>query len=143
MLIYEAGEALRFDETGIRAGIRGILNVMRHVGMLPPSKRSAKSDSVITRSTQWVRASTSGIVTGKVPLGSSVDKGQRLATLSDPLGEDEESIFAPKNGIVIGRSNLPLAHEGDALFHLGYFDELPAAEDVVETFATEHGGAST
>ena len=37
ILIYEAGEALRFDETCIRAGIRGILNVMRHVGMLPAS----------------------------------------------------------------------------------------------------------
>ena len=37
------------------------------------------------------------------------------------------------------RSNLPLAHEGDALFHLGYFKELPRAEDIVETFATAHG----
>ncbi len=138
ILIYEAGEALRFDETGIRAGIRGILNVMRHIGMLPASKRATSSDSVLARSTQWVRASTSGIVTGKVPLGSSVEKGQRLATISDPLGEDEEKIIAPNNGIVIGRSNLPLAHEGDALFHLGYFRELPAAEDVVETFASEH-----
>jgi predicted deacylase len=86
-----------------------------------------------------VRAGTSGIVTGKVALGSSVDKGQRLATISDPLGEDEEDVLAPNGGIVIGRSNLPLAHEGDALFHLGYFKELPAAEDVVETFASKHG----
>ena len=33
VLIYEAGEALRFDETCIRAGMRGVLNVMRHIGM--------------------------------------------------------------------------------------------------------------
>ena len=55
------------------------------------------------------------------------------------LGEEEEDVIAPNDGIVIGRSNLPLAHEGDALFHLGYFRELPRAEDIVETFATAHG----
>ena len=142
MLIYEAGEALRFDETCIRAGIRGIMNVMRHIGMLPKAKRPTRAESVITHSTQWVRAGTSGIVTGKVPLGSSVAKGQTLATISDPLGEDEEGVIAPNDGIVIGRSNLPLAHEGDALFHLGYFSELPEAEGVVETFASEHGNST-
>ena len=139
MLIYEAGEALRFDETGIRAGIRGIINVMRHIGMLPTAKNPTKLKSVITRSTQWVRAVESGIVSNKVPLGSSVTKGQRLATISDPLGEEESNIIAPNDGIVIGRTMLPLAHEGDALFHLGYFAQLPAAEDIVESFATTHG----
>jgi len=142
ILIYEAGEALRFDETGIRAGIRGIMNVMRHIGMLPKAKKPQRAESVFTRSTHWVRAVTSGIVTGKVSLGSSVARGQRLATISDPLGEDEENVVAPNDGIVIGRSNLPLAHEGDALFHIGYFEELPAAEDVVETFASEHSEQS-
>ena len=56
ILIYEAGEALRFDETGIRAGIRGIMNVMRHIGMLPDTKRPTRIESVVTRSTHWVRA---------------------------------------------------------------------------------------
>ena len=143
MLIYEAGEALRFDETGIRAGIRGIINVMRHIDMLPKAKRPAKPKTVITHSTQWVRAVASGIVSGKVALGSSVSKGQRLATISDPLGEEEENVIAPNDGIVIGRTNLPLAHEGDALFHLGYFKELPQAEDIVETFATTHGSGNS
>ncbi len=35
VMIYEAGEALRFDEVCIRAGIRGILQVMRKLDMLP------------------------------------------------------------------------------------------------------------
>ena len=45
VLIYEAGEALRFDEISIRAGLRGILNVMRHIGMLPALKKSEKGDA--------------------------------------------------------------------------------------------------
>jgi len=61
-----------------------------------------------------------------------------LATISDPLGDEQEEVIAPFDGIVIGRSNLPLAHEGDALFHLSSFKDVPKAGDVVETFASTH-----
>lgn len=140
MLIYEAGEALRFDETSIRAGLRGILNVMRHIGMLPPNKKTKikRVTPVIARSTQWVRASSSGIVSARARLGSTVVKGQRIAIICSPLGEAQEDILAPFDGIVIGRSNLPLAHEGDALFNLSTFEDVPKAGDVVETFASTH-----
>lgn len=138
MLIYEAGEALRFDETCIRGGIRGILNVMRHIGMLPEKSKPDRVKPIVARSTQWVRAGTSGIVTGKAKLGSTVQTGQRLATISDPLGDAEESVISPCDGIVIGRSNLPLAHEGDALFNLSSFSDVPKAAGVVETFASAH-----
>ena len=138
MLIYEAGEALRFDETCIRAGLRGILNVMRHIGMLPKKKTSKQVTPVVARSTQWVRAGTSGIVNAKARLGSTITKGQRLATISSPLGDDQEDVIAPFDGIVIGRSNMPIAHEGDALFNLSSFKDVPKAGDVVETFASTH-----
>ena len=138
VLIYEAGEALRFDETCIRAGMRGVLGVMRHIGMLPVSKKSRRVTPVVARSTHWVRAGTSGIVSGKAKLGSTIAKGQRLATISDPLGHEEENVVAPCDGIVIGRSNLPLAHEGDALFNLSTFTDVPKAGDVVDTFSSAH-----
>jgi predicted deacylase len=138
VLIYEAGEALRFDEVGIRGGIRGILNVMRHIGMLPKSKRLKEIRPVIAKSTRWIRAPASGIVSGKVSLGRSVVKGQSLATVSDPLGDEEQSVIAPFDGIVIGRSNLPLAHEGDALVNLGSFNNVSLAENRVETFSETH-----
>ncbi len=138
MLIYEAGEALRFDEIAIRAGLRGILNVMRKKGMLPKSKKTSNARPVLARSTRWVRAPDSGIVSNKVNLGSAVEKGQRLATVSDPLGDDEQAVTSPFSGIVIGRNNLPLAHEGDALFNLAAFESIPDAEVTVEEFAAAH-----
>lgn len=36
MLLYEADEALRFDEISIRSGLKGVVSVMRQLGMLPP-----------------------------------------------------------------------------------------------------------
>jgi len=141
VMIYEAGEALRFDELSIRAGIRGIFQVMRELDMLPKGDRVRRSDAVIARATSWVRASTSGIVTGAVALGTRVKENDRLALISDPLGDHEEAITAPFNGIVIGSSRLPLAHEGDALFHLADFRSVGQAEGVVEEFAAIHDPA--
>jgi predicted deacylase len=139
VLTYEAGEALRFDEVSVRAGLRGILNTMRLIGMLPRLKNDKSiARPVIARSSTWVRAPTSGIVSAKVKLGSSVTIGQRLAIISDPLGMEETNVVATIDGIVIGCSNLPLSHEGDALFHLGGFKSIPRAEGVVESFTVLH-----
>jgi hypothetical protein len=141
VMIYEAGEALRFDEVSIRAGIRGIRRVMRKLGMLPPGRHGRVPQAVVARSTSWVRAPASGIVSGAAALGSRVKENDRLALISDPLGDREDAVRAPFAGIVIGCSRLPLAHEGDALFHLAAFRSVGQAEDAVEEFATIHDPA--
>lgn len=138
MLIYEAGEALRFDEISIRAGLRGVLNVMRFIGMLPERKTAGRVTPVLANATSWVRAPVSGIVSGKAALGNRVAEGQQMAMISDPLGDAQEGVIAPFDGIVIGRSNLPLAHEGDALFNIAAFRSITKVEDVVEEFAAVH-----
>jgi len=138
MLVYEAGEALRFDDTCIRAGLRGVLRVMRYLDMLPPLKKSKQVQPVVAASTSWVRAQGSGIVSRKVALGARVQEGQVLAMVGDPLGEAQEKVIAPFDGIVIGRNNLPLAHEGDALFNVAAFKSIARAETKVEQFAAIH-----
>jgi predicted deacylase len=141
MLVYEAGEALRFDELSIRAGLRGVMRVMRKISMLPGGSAVAEPNMVIARTSSWMRSSASGIVTGIVKLGSSVRKGEVLAIITDPLGETESKVLARFDGIVIGRSNLPLAHEGDALVHVAAFRDVELAEEAVEEFASHHDPA--
>ena len=137
-LLYETGEALRFDEVGIRAGMRGISSVMRKLGMLPRKKTNPRPvQSMLATSTSWIRSPGSGIVILKVKLGQKVDKNDRLAIISDPFGETEIRVTAQFPGIVIGKTNLPLAHEGDALIHLARFDSLTRAANTVEEFQTE------
>ena len=137
ILVYEAGEALRHDEVSIRAGLRGVLRVMRHVGMLPKARASKAVTPVVAASTTWVRAPDSGIVSHKAELGETVVEGQKLAIVSDPLGDAQETVSAPFDGIVIGRSTLPLAHEGEALFHIAAFKSLSRAESKVEQFTAK------
>ncbi len=134
ILLYEAGEALRFDEISIRAGVSGIINVMRKIGMLPRSRKRVKLEPAISHSSQWVRAPRSGILRATNPMGNSINKGDVLGYISDPFGEAEIEITAPVSGMVIGRTTLPLVHEGEAIFHMAIFDELEEAESVYETF---------
>jgi predicted deacylase len=138
-LLYESGKALQFDELSITVGVRGIVRVMREVGMLPTRDGSRKTTSPIyTNATTWVRAPMSGLLQTRCRLGQQVRAQQVLAKISDPFGEVEIDVTAPSGGIVIGRSTSPLAHEGDALFHLARFDDTRGAKATVEEFQQNH-----
>lgn len=139
MLLYEAGEALRFNEIAIRAGVKGIINVMRSLGMLPPSRsrRKAKPEPFIARSSTWVRASASGLFRRISPLGSRVKRGAVLGLIDDPFGRGEHEVTATASGIVIGCSEIPLVHEGEALFHIARFEDVREVAGHIEAFQTE------
>jgi len=74
-----------------------------------------------------------------VPLGGKVATGQTIAMVADPLGAAETAIVAPNDGMVIGRTNLPLVYEGDATFHIAeYGRKVGTVERHVEQFQEEH-----
>ena len=140
MLLYEAGEALRFDEVSIRAGVRGIINIMRRLDMLSAKRLSQTKfrEPVVARSSSWVRAPISGVLRTQVPLGMHVSKKDQLGILADPFGLVEAEVLSPYEGIVIGRNNLPLANEGDALFHIARFGKAEEVAVQVEEFQDMH-----
>jgi predicted deacylase len=140
-LLYEAGEALRFDEVAIRAGIRGILSVMEAIGMLRPSRaRKAVIEPLIADATSWIRAPASGILHMNVPLGAKVGKNKKIGEIADPFGGPEAAIESPVSGMVIGRLNLPLVHQGDAVIHIARIDRLAGIEPIIADFKEDISG---
>ncbi len=140
ILLYEAGEALRFNEVAIRAGVKGIVRVMRHLGMLPATRkpRHTPPEPLVALSSQWVRAPQSGILRTIVPLGGRVNREEVIGWVSDPFGKEELPVKASASGIVIGRTNLPLVHEGEALFHIARFRQPDTAAESVEYFQEQN-----
>ena len=136
VLVYEGGEALYFNESAIRMGLRGILNVMRHTGMLASGRKRKTPEPIITDRTSWVRATMSGTFSRRVKLGDLVKKGRLLGRLSDPLGDESEDVLSPFTGVIIGQLNLPLAHEGDALVHLAKVPDHDEAEETLDEFTS-------
>lgn len=132
LLVYEAGEALYFDETCIRTGVRGILSVMRKIGMLPQLSKAKPKPVFEAHSSHWIRAPHSGIIQVKKSLGKGVLKNEVLGIISDPLGKHQSVIKARHSGVLIGLNRLPLLNKGDAVFHIATFEDHEAVAEHIE-----------
>ncbi|MBT4739945.1 MAG: succinylglutamate desuccinylase/aspartoacylase family protein [Rhodospirillaceae bacterium] len=141
ILLYEAGEALRFDQLAIQAGVRGIRNVMRAIGMLPDragTTKRRKVETVEAKGSSWVRAPQAGLFRSIANIGARVVKDDKIGAVADAFGDNETFISAPATGIVIGRANLPVVNEGDALYHIARFEESTPVADAIESFTSDH-----
>lgn len=125
ILVYEGGESLRFDEFAIGEGIRGILSLMRHLGMTDVEVPS-REPKVLGKST-WMRAPHSGLFRSTVDAGERVNKNEVIGTITDPFGEIEYRVKSKVEGYVLGVNKMPVVSKGDALIHLGV-ESAPVAE---------------
>lgn len=135
MLVYEAGEALRFNESAIRIGLNGILAAMEHIGMLPnksAQNSTKKSKTYQARSSSWLRAPVSGVFLKQKKIGSFVTHGDLLGIIKGPFGASREKVFAPNEGVIIGEATLPLVNQGDALFNIATFRDAEKVAEHVE-----------
>ena len=123
VLLYEAGEALRFDELSIRAGLKGVTNVLNNLGMIKKTAKKKTTTPYIANSSGWLRANASGFVSQKIKLGDQIVKGDSLAEIGSPYGDIINTVKATRSGILIGMQNIPLVQEGEAMFHIAYFSE--------------------
>lgn len=136
LILYEAGEALRFDFTAIEAGFNGVTNVLKVLRMLKGRRTRKKVKPVWAQKSLWVRSNSDGLVVKLAELGQTVTRGQIIAQISAPHGGHSTDIAASVSGIIIGASNIPVTNEGEALFHIACFDsdEAPLATEMVDTF---------
>ena len=132
IIIFEGGEALRFNEPVIKMGVRGILSVMNSIGMLNTPLKMKKVTSFIARSSYWVRAPRSGTLIPRKKVGDKVRAGELLGVISDPFGTHRFEVRTKSTGIVLGQSRLPLMNEGDAVFHIATFEDAEAVQESVE-----------
>jgi len=119
VLLYEAGQPLRFEQDAVEAGVAGVLRVLVALGMIdeaPPIGRGRRP--LVSRDSRWVRAGTSGIVDLDVELGDRVENHQPLGAVYDSFGRRIGLVRAALDGVVIGKTLYPLINRGDALVHI-------------------------
>jgi predicted deacylase len=117
----ELGGTNRIEMENIARGVRGVTNVMKHLGMLageivPPDHpqitlRGSHLDHVIsTRGGFWIPS---------VKAGKRVHKGDELGRVYSLLTfEVAETILAPYNGYVLGGPDSPVINFGDDVVNL-------------------------
>ncbi|HAT1878932.1 TPA: succinylglutamate desuccinylase/aspartoacylase family protein [Legionella pneumophila] len=137
LLVYQAGEAMRFDESAINLGLSGIHHVMDALDMLDPSVQNENHEfkSIFSQDQDWIRAHRSGVFLSTVELGQKIQKGQRIGIISDPFSADTTEVLkAEHEGIVVGINRHPLIYEGQTIFKVATFIDNNRAEIALEAW---------
>lgn len=139
LLIYQAGEALRFNDAAISLGLNGIYKTLHALGMLSENLVNNMSQSqfkpIFSEDQDWIYSHKSGILTSEVELGQLIHKKQIIGLINDPFGASSpESIKAPSDGIVVGINRHPLIYEGQSIFKIASFLDNNRAETAIEAW---------
>lgn len=134
-LLFEGGEALRFNDKIATSALQGILSLMSKIGMISDDYcRIKKKETFIARSSYWIRAPHSGTIILKKKLGDYVKKNQVIGIISDPFGEHKFKVTSNYEGIIIGLITLPLLNDGDAVAHIATFKDAEKVEENITIF---------
>jgi predicted deacylase len=116
-IILEAGEPGKIEPSVMDVGVRGVRNVLRHLGMLDGEVISPAYQTRVDRAT-WVRADTGGLLRFHVTPGTVVDEGQPLATNISVFGREQNVLVSPVDGIVLGMTTQPAVQPGEPVCHI-------------------------
>lgn len=120
-IVFEAGESMRFDDYAILEGIKGVLNVLRHFGMISKINTAYDNPNKTIELTKrrWLRAPTAGMFIPEITNGSEIKKGQVLGIITDTFAKRTKSVKAPFDGYVFCVNHQAVVNQGEALFHVG------------------------
>lgn len=118
MVLFEGGEAMRFDRSVVEIGLAGTRRVLKALGVADFKDVEGRGANQETSHTSWVRARRAGILRVEVESGAYVKKGQRLGTVGDAFDSSAAPLKSPFEGIVLSHVTHPLVHQGEAMFHV-------------------------
>ncbi len=143
LIVYQAGEAMRFDENAITLGVNGTINIMRSIDLLAKEEPITEFSPVFSQDEGWIIAHRGGILRTYVELGQAIKKGEKLGTISDPFSADiGEHVKATKDGMIVGINTTPLIHEGLSIFKIASFIDYSKAEDAIESWEEQQSDSN-
>lgn len=117
-IVMEGGEVWKVEPDIVEAGVRGVKNVFRELGMLE-SETERPDYQVNVEKTKWIRADRGGFLQFHVSAGDVVKKGQPLATNTTLLGTEQSVVESPFDAVVLGMTTLPAINPGEPICNLG------------------------
>ncbi len=137
-ILAEAGGVGQMQEEAIELLVDGVVNVMRHLGMIEDANfefqisksktnsksksnktaRSAVATTVLTKF-EWLYTKSTGVWYPKVAPGDAVREGEQIGTVGDLFGDTLEEIVSPVNGVVLFLTINPSVLENGLLMGIG------------------------
>lgn len=120
-VILEAGEPNKIEPSVLEIGVRGVQNVLADLKMTDEAPTPPPYQTTVRRTT-WIRASVGGLLRFHIAPGGIVDKGQPIATNYSVFGEQQNTLLAPFDAVVLGMVTLPTVKPGEPVCHLAVPD---------------------
>ena len=114
----ELGGCHGWSEASIRKGVRGVLNVLKHYGILNGEPQIPKRQ-VVVRELKQVLSDRGGLLIYKRPLYDLIEKGDPLADITDPFGNVLSTIRSPFDGVVWSQNVYPMVGTGQSIAQIG------------------------
>ncbi len=118
----EAGALGRSDEDSVLMNVKGALNVLRHLGMIPGAPDEPPVPVWIDKY-EVVESPHDGLFYPCVEMGHYVSEGRLIGRVTDDLGKVRAEMRAPFSGIVLYILGTPPANKGEPLYELGRIRE--------------------
>ena len=120
ILLFEGGKSQNSSKDIAVEGVKGVMRILNHLEMLNPTFEvpQAHAESIVINKSSWMRAKYSGLLHIKVPICKHVEKGEILATITDPYGKMRHVVKASNEGYVINLNEAPIVYKGDAIFRI-------------------------
>ncbi|MGV6828393.1 MAG: succinylglutamate desuccinylase/aspartoacylase family protein [Flavobacteriales bacterium] len=120
ILLFEGGKSQDSNKQIIRFGVEGVMRFLKHFDMLDDkfSVKPPMTDTVLIKKSKWIRAQKSGLLHSKIKCNKLVEKGELLATITDPYGTMRFKVLAKNKGYIINVNQATIVHQGDAIFHI-------------------------
>ena len=120
ILLFEGGKSQNSDKEIAKEGLYGVMRILNHLEMLHPNFTIPKTvtNSIFVKKSFWIRAKYSGLLHIKIHSGKQVEKGEYLATITDPYGKMRHVVKAPNNGYIINVNQAPIVYKGDAILRI-------------------------
>jgi len=116
-IILEAGEVCKIEPGVVETGMRGLRNVLVHLGMLNARLRPPAYQTQVFR-TFWARAEVGGLLRFHVAPGDLVDANQPIATVANVYGRGRDVVVTPDAGVVLGMATYPAIKPGEPICHI-------------------------
>jgi uncharacterized protein len=131
-ILAEAGGVGQMQEEAVALLVDGVMNVMRHLGMIDDANfefqiskskankttHSAVATTVLTKF-EWLYTKSTGVWYPKVAPGDAVREREQIGTVGDLFGDTLEGIVSPVNGVVLFLTINPSVLENGLLMGIG------------------------
>jgi len=126
-ITLEAGEPLRLQSAKVSQGVTGIFTLLDTMNIVNRVQFLSPPEPVYYQST-WVRADDGGILFTVVRLGQAIEIGDVLGTITDPITNEQNLIYSPARGRVLGMALNQVVQPGFAAFRIGIETDGPPTE---------------